>query len=197
MNAREKFEARLRELGLPYRWQQQGAIGRVGAENESGIFILVHESVNDQYTEFVYPPMKELEKNEDFRQMALDNFWSSDDLEFVGKLYQWYRDPSYDCPLHPVDVYFCYKSNLYSNFEDDEETAGEMGAWDFNSDATEEYCPHCDMYVDLEYDFKAQKCPNCGKWIVPCSICPVDGCSVKCPLERYAIILNGDDAQQK
>lgn len=189
MNAREKFEARLRELGLPYRWQQQGTFGKLGAENESGIFILVHESF-DQYTEFVYPPMKELEKNEDFRQMALDKFWSNGDLEFVGKLYRWYKDPSYDCPLHPMDVYFCYKSNSYSNFEDDEEIAGEMGAWNFNSDAIEEYCPHCDTYVDLEHDFKVQKCPNCEKWNVPCSICPLENCSKPCPLERLAFMLN-------
>ena len=36
---------------------------------------------------------------------------------------------------------------------------------------TSEYCPHCDSFVELAPDLSVQKCPNCGKWIVACSMC--------------------------
>lgn len=41
------------------------------------------------------------------------------------------------------------------------------------NEKVEEYCGHCDEYVCLESELKVQKCPNCGKAIVPCSICPM------------------------
>lgn len=40
-------------------------------------------------------------------------------------------------------------------------------------DSVEEYCGHCDTYVPLTNELKVQKCPNCGRAIVPCSICPM------------------------
>lgn len=40
-----------------------------------------------------------------------------------------------------------------------------------NGDTTSEYCPHCDTVVELEPELKVQKCPNCGKRIVACSMC--------------------------
>lgn len=44
---------------------------------------------------------------------------------------------------------------------------------DETNEKLEEYCGHCDEYVYLENELKVQKCPNCGKMIVPCSICPM------------------------
>lgn len=46
-----------------------------------------------------------------------------------------------------------------------------------------ELCPYCDTEVTLLNKFEIQKCPNCGKYIKPCSICEHDNakCS-KCPL---------------
>lgn len=35
----------------------------------------------------------------------------------------------------------------------------------------EEYCPYCDTDVILQNVFVAQVCPECNKWIMPCSIC--------------------------
>lgn len=35
----------------------------------------------------------------------------------------------------------------------------------------EEPCPHCDNVVELQNVFVAQICPECGNWIMPCSIC--------------------------
>jgi predicted RNA-binding Zn-ribbon protein involved in translation (DUF1610 family) len=46
-----------------------------------------------------------------------------------------------------------------------------------------EYCPHCEDEVMLENEFKVQVCPNCGKYIVPCSICPLESCINNCPLD--------------
>lgn len=34
-----------------------------------------------------------------------------------------------------------------------------------------ELCPHCEKEVELDNIFKVQTCPNCGKRILPCSIC--------------------------
>ena len=57
-----------------------------------------------------------------------------------------------------------------------------------------EYCPHCDCGVELESEFKVQKCPECGRYIVPCNQCPLlaqNKCSnSKCPLETLANELN-------
>lgn len=52
-----------------------------------------------------------------------------------------------------------------------------------------EYCPHCETEVGLENEFKVQKCPNCGQYIVPCNLCPID-CVSKCPLELLCNELN-------
>lgn len=199
MNAREKFEARLQELGLYDEWCQQGSCGRIAKETEDGIIILCNEGECDKvFSETYFPPISEMEQDEAFRLNALNVFCDHDDKDFVYRLCMWVAKPSTNvCPLYPVDVYFCWENAKTIFFKDDKkEVTGEMGTWDFNSDTIEEYCPHCDTTVDLEDDFKVQKCPNCGKWIVPCSICPLDGCSAKCPLKRLSIMLNGEDTKQ-
>ncbi|MFA6395881.1 MAG: hypothetical protein WCW84_07930 [Sulfurimonas sp.] len=48
-----------------------------------------------------------------------------------------------------------------------------------------ELCPHCNNEVKLEAEFVVQKCPECNKTILPCSICPVAGevnACINCPL---------------
>jgi len=59
----------------------------------------------------------------------------------------------------------------------------EVGDCDFN-----EECPECETEVELSPVFKVQECPNCGKPILPCSICrdldlSPDSCN-DCPLEN-------------
>lgn len=59
-----------------------------------------------------------------------------------------------------------------------------------------EYCPHCNREVELDNEFKAQKCPNCGVYIVPCNLCPLlekGECVAKCPLSIFAKKLNKDE----
>ena len=50
---------------------------------------------------------------------------------------------------------------------------------------TYEECPHCDTEVKLKRKFKVQECPNCGKDIMPCSICDrSENRCAECPLEH-------------
>ena len=57
-----------------------------------------------------------------------------------------------------------------------------------------ELCPLCEDEVQLKNNFKLQICPTCGKYIVPCSICPLllnnGKCSSICHLEKLAYELN-------
>lgn len=38
---------------------------------------------------------------------------------------------------------------------------------------TTELCPHCDSEVKIPADYPSN-CPNCGKTILPCSMCNMD-----------------------
>lgn len=181
----EKFNNALRDHNLYTEWVRMGEIGRVGLTTPTGIKIFVHEGDDDKYSMFTFPPLCEMEENIDFRLRALANFCDHDDDGFVYNLCHWVADPRNVCPLFPVDVFFLWEHPHVVNFEDDEEAVDA-------SELTEEYCPHCDEVCDLANEFKVQKCPNCGKWLVPCSICPLQNCSKHCPLERYAMILNGE-----
>ena len=42
-----------------------------------------------------------------------------------------------------------------------------------NENSVYEYCPHCETEVSLINEFKVQKCPSCGRHIVPCNLCPL------------------------
>lgn len=182
MNARAKFEKRIQELGQWDEWCKIGKFGRVGAIDKasSNVVILVHEHTRDMYSEFTFPPMQEMSKSDDFRKRALNEFVDAGDEEFIRNLIRWYVNPSVECPLFPLDVYFLWDNPEYKDFKDDADP----------EDETEEWCPHCDSCVNLCGELKVQKCPNCGKWIVPCSLCPLTNCSTDCPLERLAEILN-------
>lgn len=61
-----------------------------------------------------------------------------------------------------------------------------------DNDECFECCPHCEEEVALPFEFKVHTCPNCGKRIVPCSICPLKNCVKPCPLEKQAQIENGE-----
>lgn len=69
-----------------------------------------------------------------------------------------------------------------------------------NEDGVYEFCPHCDNEVYLLNEFKVQKCPECGEYIVPCNLCPLLGenkCSGKCPLEELANQMNAKHYKEK
>lgn len=190
MKAYEKFEARLHELGLYDEWIKQGGCGRIAKVTENGITILCNEGEDDKaYSESHFPHISEMAQYDMFRFNALYEFCDHDDTHFIYNLCRWVARPDeHKCPLYPVDVYFCWDSAETIFFEDDaEETIEDVLK---HYEKTEEWCPHCDEAVELEHELKVQKCPNCGKWIVPCSVCPLTDCSAKCPLERLGILLN-------
>ena len=188
MRADEKFEARLEELGLLEEWESIGCFGRVGIETGEGVFIMVHEGDDDKYSEFKFPTMNRMSESDDFRYRALAEFHDHTDDKFIRELVNWVVCPSRNkCPLFPVDVYFIWDDVQVTDFEDDEETLEDVLT---KYEKASEWCPHCDEEVELEHELKVQKCPICGKWIVPCAVCPLTDCSYKCPLERLAIILN-------
>ena len=68
------------------------------------------------------------------------------------------------------------------------------------NDGVIEYCPHCDTEVTLMNEFKVQSCPNCGKKLVPCNICPLlaDGkCPNLCPLSELAMRMNKQFGEER
>ena len=108
MTAQEKFEARLKELGL---WKDYGVDDHVGTVLPDGrIIVLVHiqSDPDDKYTEYRYPPFEELWKNPEFRERCKQNFYESDDDHFVAELAYWLdiHKKGTKCPLAPVDLYW-------------------------------------------------------------------------------------------
>lgn len=192
MKAYEKIEKRLAELGLLDEWLDMGECGRLATTTEDGISIFGYEGDGDGYAEFQFPPIHVMQRNEEFRMRALHDFCQHPDDAFVAKLARWVADIRNECPLYPLDVFFLWDSPVIIDFEDDEEEEEEKPAYK-SEETTEEWCPHCDECVELQGEFKVQRCPNCGKWIVPCSLCPFEDCVKKCPLERLATILNAQD----
>lgn len=189
MKAYEKFEKRLDELGLLEDWYDQGGCGRVAKALDDKVVVFVHEG-DDAYTEFTYPPIWEMSQDENFRRKALQEYNYGGDEKFVRELINWYLHPNRKCPLFPVDVYLVWDNPTWVDFEDDKEPKS-IAEYIF-SKTTEEYCDNCEETVELSQELRVQRCPKCGKWLVPCSACPLEECSSRCPLERMAQLLNNE-----
>lgn len=122
MTAKEKFEARLKELGLWEKWQKGAE--HVGAVCLDGtIIILSHYCDDDPYTEDEFPPFNELRKNEQFRKECWNDFSCHKDSKFVADLARWLSGKTEICPLYPVDVYLPANGLEISSkvFEDDKD----------------------------------------------------------------------------
>lgn len=52
-----------------------------------------------------------------------------------------------------------------------------------------ELCPYCEQETKM-VDFRVQKCEHCGRYVVPCAICPTPTNCKTCPLCAYADNLN-------
>ena len=124
MTAKQKFEARLKELGLYEEWKKQGECGKVAVEREDGIILLVHENDEDKFTEEHFPTFSELRKNPKFVEECKEEWYTDwDDDRFVRNLACWLDGYSDECPLFPVDVYFPGNQMMteWKDFEDDED----------------------------------------------------------------------------
>lgn len=126
MTAQEKFEARLKELGLTEAYKKTG--DKVGKIMDDGrVVVLIHyewES-GDPYTEINYPSYEDLWKNENFRRACKEEYYTNCDgnYEFVAKLALWldlHKDWT-ECPLLPCDLYWLPSGfeTSWQNFQDD------------------------------------------------------------------------------
>ena len=125
MTAQEKFEARLKELGLEADYAKDGHVSKV--MDDGSIVVLVHmEEKDDPYTEIHYPPFEDLWKNPVFREACKNEFYvNSDDDKFIRDLACWLDIHThwFKCPLFPVDLYWLpggFESK-YFDYEDDPE----------------------------------------------------------------------------
>ena len=127
MTAQEKFEARLKELGLEEAYK--ASRDKVGKVLEDGtIVILVHYpwEPGDPYTEHHFPSFDDLRESEQFVKECMDSFFEDGDDKFVADLARWLQYGSecrYPCPLFPEDVYFAANGLELSwfDYQDDPE----------------------------------------------------------------------------
>lgn len=123
MTAKEKFEARLQEVGLLQEWEHGGDTRVATFDEDQNIIVFVHESEEDKYSEIHYPPYSELREDAEFRKDCWDEFCDHDSAEFVSDLAMWLTKKTDKCPLFAVDVYFpgFGLRTDYHDFEDDKE----------------------------------------------------------------------------
>jgi hypothetical protein len=121
MTAEEKFESRLKELGLWERWCTNQQCGRIGVVTDTNTIVLVHEYDGDDYTEFRFPLLSQLSEDKEFRAKALAEFVDAGDEKFIRDLVWWFLDAKNGCPLYPEDVYSIWSECTWENFEDDKE----------------------------------------------------------------------------
>ena len=123
MTAQEKFEARLRELGLEGQYEDDGHVGAVLPDGRVIVLVHIEYEDGDPYSEFEYPPYDELWKNEKFRQACKDEYYEySADDEFIANLARWLdiHGKNDKCPLFPVDLYWLgVPATKWFNYEDD------------------------------------------------------------------------------
>lgn len=131
MTAREKFEARLKELGLEVEYATDDHVGTVLPDGTVVVMVHIEGEKDDPYTEIHYPPYEELWKDENFRNACKEEYYTNcdGDYEFIAKLAQWldlHKDWT-KCPLWPVDLYWLPSrfETSWQNFQDDD-TAEEI-----------------------------------------------------------------------
>lgn len=124
MTAREKFIARLKELGLDGVWPTEDHVGKVMEDGSIVVLIHVETDPHDTYTEIHYPPFEEVWKNEVSKRRLKQEFYYSDDDHFVAELAYWLdiHNNGAKCPLFPVDLYWAGIDEVSAfDYEDDPE----------------------------------------------------------------------------
>lgn len=124
MTAQEKFEARLKELGLEVEYAIDNHVGKVMDDGSIVVLVHIEDEPGDGYSEFRYKPYEELWKDPQFREKIKKEFYvNSDDDEFIRKLACWLDIHThwFECPLFPVDLYWAGIDCEYFDYEDDPE----------------------------------------------------------------------------
>lgn len=123
MTAKEKFEARVEELGLMEEWATAPAEW-IGVETEKEIIVFVHFDDTDHfYSEYHYPRFDQMTREQVDALTA--NFANDDEKpKFLVDLAKWCAGNG-SCPLFPCDVYPNIDPIEEIEFEDDEKIAEE------------------------------------------------------------------------
>lgn len=122
MTAQEKFEARLKELGIYNQYGQDDHVGTFLPDGSIVVLVHIQSDPTDGYSEFHYPPFEEMWKNPRWREACKHNFYDSDDDHFVAELAYWLdiHKNGAKCPLFPVDAYWAGDmEGEWFDFEDD------------------------------------------------------------------------------
>lgn len=119
MTAKEKFERRLKELGLYNEWT---GFGRLSIENDNGIITMIHLDDKDDYSEIHFDTLNELRSNKEFYDKAIKELVGSPVVELY-KFTRWIVN-GFQCPFGPNDIYFFAPMKQIINFKDDEEPKG-------------------------------------------------------------------------
>lgn len=123
MTAKEKFEARVDELGLDWNSINNG--GFDGVETDKEIIVLVHYDHNDRfYSEYHYSRFDSMTRGQIdtlTAHFASEYNWEDGgtNREFVTKLALWCAGAG-SCPLFPCDVYTNIDPIEEIEFKDDE-----------------------------------------------------------------------------
>ena len=126
MTAREKFIARLKELGIYEQWLREDHVGAVLPDGSVVVLIHVETDPQDTYTEIHYPPYEEIRKKPEDVQKLKNEFYGNGDDAFVGRLAYWldFPDEKIDCPLFPVDLYWSQvDDDHWFDYKDDDSPA--------------------------------------------------------------------------
>lgn len=145
MTAREKFIARLKELGIYEQWLKEDHVGKVLDDGTIVVMIHVDTDPTDTYTEIRYPSYENVRKNPKSCRKLKEEFYGQGEPEFVAKLAYWLDlpDGKSECPLFPVDLYWAQVEGAdWFNYEDDEdeeeyqafvEKTAEFAGWALNT----------------------------------------------------------------
>ena len=121
MTAREKFEARLKELDLYDAWLIDNHVGKVLDDGTIVVMIHLESGPTDMYSEIRYPSFAEIRKDEkSVEKLKMEFYDVSYDDHFVAELARWLESGySCKCPLCPVDLYWAGIDGEWTDFEDD------------------------------------------------------------------------------
>lgn len=127
MTAREKFIARLKELGLYDEWLGCDHVGTVIGDGSVIVLIHVDSDDSDGYTEIHYPSFEKIRKDSVAKDRIKKEFYGyCDDDTFIAALAYWLDidGEKFKCPLFPVDLYWAGVDCEFSfDFKDDPDDA--------------------------------------------------------------------------
>ena len=123
---------------------------------------------------------------EDFLKLAGGN---KEIAQHIFYTVTWEHPESYAASLPDIDIIMCERCGYVFDLETESKCprCNQLKQSFTNkrdrdlSAVVYEWCPECEYEVELENKFAVQICPQCGKEILPCSLC--FDCVNPCPLQ--------------